>query len=120
VRFLIDMPLSPDFVIWLAARGHDAVHASAVGLLRAGDAEILDRARWERRIILTADLDYPRLLATTHPQSGGLILSRGGNYSDREIEDRLARVFALVPNEEIATSLLVVEKTRIRRRRLPF
>jgi len=82
--------------------------------------EILDHAKRERRTILTADLDYPRLLATTNPESSGLILFRGGNYSDREIEDRLARVFALVPDEEIATSLLVVEKTRIRRRRLPF
>ncbi|MBP1777589.1 MAG: hypothetical protein H6Q86_3599 [candidate division NC10 bacterium] len=120
MRFLIDMPLSPGLVIWLAARGHDAVHASAVGLLRAADVEILDHAKRERRTILTADLDYPRLLATTNPESSGLILFRGGNYSDREIEDRLARVFALVPDEEIATSLLVVEKTRIRRRRLPF
>ena len=45
---------------------------------------------------------------------------RGGNYSDGDVKDRLARVFALAPNEEIATSLLGVEKTRIRRRRLPF
>jgi len=120
VRFLVDMPLSPSLVMWLAAKGHDAVHASTIGLLRASDVEILERARLERRIILTADLDYPRLLATTHPEAAGLILFRGGNYSDREIEDRLARVFVVVSDEDIATSLLVVENTRIRRRRLPL
>ena len=32
MRLLIDMPLSPGLVIWLAARGHDAVHAFAFGV----------------------------------------------------------------------------------------
>jgi len=31
VRFLIDMPLSPNLVMWLAAKGHDAVHTSTIG-----------------------------------------------------------------------------------------
>ena len=96
------------------------MHASAIGLAKASDAEILERATLERRTVLTADLDYLRLLATTHRESSGLILFRGGSYSEREILDRLARVLALASEAEIATSLFVVEKNRIRRRGLPF
>ncbi len=38
---------------------HDATHASDVGLDRALDLEVLEAARIEDRIVVTADLDYP-------------------------------------------------------------
>jgi predicted nuclease of predicted toxin-antitoxin system len=63
VRFLIDMPLSPALVPWLAHQGHDAVHAAGLGLHRSTDSEIMARAKHEARTVVTADLDYPRLLA---------------------------------------------------------
>jgi predicted nuclease of predicted toxin-antitoxin system len=65
VKFLVDMPLPPALARWLAAQGHDAVHADAVGLGRSTDREILTRARQEARTVVTADLDYPRLPALT-------------------------------------------------------
>ena len=65
VKFLVDMPLPPALAHWLAAQGHDAVHASAMGLDRSTDREILTRSRQETRTVVTADLDYPRLLALT-------------------------------------------------------
>jgi predicted nuclease of predicted toxin-antitoxin system len=49
VNFLIDMPLSPGLAAWLREQGHDAVHAADIGLHRASDAEILVRAKRERR-----------------------------------------------------------------------
>ena len=41
----LDMPLPPAFARWLVTLGHDAVHASAVGLDRSADAKILTRER---------------------------------------------------------------------------
>ena len=64
MRFLVDMPLSPELANWLRAEGHDAVHASAISLYKASDAEILSVAASQNRVIITADLDFPRLLAT--------------------------------------------------------
>lgn len=63
MKFLIDMPLSPKLAVWLMQQGHDAVHALELGLARASDTEILERARRAQRMVVTADLDYPRLLA---------------------------------------------------------
>jgi predicted nuclease of predicted toxin-antitoxin system len=69
---------------------------------------------------VTADLDYPRLLALTQAEGPGLILFRGGNYSEQETVERLMRALEMIPNEELPSSIVVIEKGRIRRRRLPI
>lgn len=114
------MPLSPELAVWLVQQGHDAVHALNVGLARASDAVILEQACSEQRVVVTADLDYPRLLALAQAEEPGLILFRGGNYSEQEAVDRLRRTLETIPNEELPNSIVVIEKRRIRRRRLPL
>ncbi len=120
MKFLIDMALSPQLAHWLELRGHDAVHARNIGLHRAPDAQIMAIALDEGRVVVTADLDYARLLALTRAEAPALILFRGGNYSEAEAVERLAKALELVPAEEIQTSIVVIEKRRIRRRRLPL
>ncbi|MBI4615188.1 MAG: DUF5615 family PIN-like protein [Planctomycetes bacterium] len=120
MKFLVDMPLSPGLATWLREEGHDALHALESGLDRASDAEILARARLEQRVILTADLDYPRLLALTGAVGPGLILFRGGNYSEEEAKLRLARALKAIPLQDLPSYVVVIEKGRIRRRRLPM
>lgn len=85
MNFLVDMPVSPDLAAWLSQLGHDAVHASQIGLDRASDEVLIQGARQENRVVVTADLDFPRLLALTGAEGPGLILFRGGNYSEREM-----------------------------------
>jgi predicted nuclease of predicted toxin-antitoxin system len=79
VKFLVDMPLSPALAHWLATRGHDAVHASALGLDRASDTEILAHATRDNRAVIPADLDYPRLLAIAEAAGPSVVLFRGGD-----------------------------------------
>ena len=78
------MPVTPEAVAHLARHGHEAVHAAAVGLATVSDAEVLAVARREARVVITADLDYPRCLALESAQGPGIILFRGGSYSDSE------------------------------------
>ena len=120
MKFLVDMPLSPERAVWLTQRGHDAQHVSKLGLARAADGEILERARAEHRVVVTADLDYPRLLALAQLDGPGLILFRGGNYSEQETVDRLKRTLEMIPEGELSNSVIVIEKGRIRQRRLPL
>jgi predicted nuclease of predicted toxin-antitoxin system len=120
MKFLVDMPLSPALADWLAGQGYDAVHALNAGLARAADSAIIERARSEQRVVITADLDYPRLLALTQAERPGVILFRGGEYSEQDAVERLTRVLELIPGEELTDSMVVVEKARIRRRRLPL
>ncbi len=80
----------------------------------------MERARNEKRVIITADLDFPRLLALVQAEDPGLILFRGGNYSEQEATERLAHVFEAIPQKELPNSIVIIEKSRIRRRRLPI
>jgi len=120
MKFLVDMPLSPGVARWLVSEGHDALHASEIGLSSSPDTAILKRARDDERVILTADLDYPRLLALTGNQGPGLVLFRGGNFSEDDCLARLKQVLQLIPESDLATCIIVVEEDRIRRRRLPI
>lgn len=89
---LLDMPVSRSLLSVLEAHGHRGVHAQEIGLDRAADREVLAVARYENRVVITADLDYPRLLALSAAEGPALILFRGGNYSDAEMCDLLERV----------------------------
>lgn len=70
--------------------------------------------------MVTADLDFPRLLAISQAEGPGLILFRGGNYSECEAVERLRAALERVPEERLPRSIVVVEKDRIRRRDLPI
>jgi len=120
LKFLVDMPVTPQAVPHLQDKGHDAVHASAVGLSSRPDSEILDRARAEGRIVVTADLDYPRLLALLKAASPGVILFRGGSYSDAEMLALLDRVLLQAAELDLEHSITVVDQHRVRRRALPI
>lgn len=114
------MPLSPVLARWLQANGHDAVHAATIGLEQTSDADIIARAAAETRTIITADLDYPRLLALARAAAPSLILFRGGDWSDADTIVRLAEILGGLSEAEIEGSILVVERDRLRRRRLPI
>ncbi len=120
MKFLVDMPLSPELAVWLVRQGHDAVHASEVGLDRVSDAAILECARDEQRVMVTTDLDFARLLTLQQAEGPGLILFRSGNYSEQETIERLRRALDTIPDEELPSSIVIIEKGRIRRRRLPL
>jgi len=120
VKFLVDMPLSPRLVEWLNEQGHPSMHAVEAGLAQASDEHVLEYARSQGQIIITADLDYPRLLALTGEATPGIILFRGGDYSEREVRERLRTTFKAISSEVFASSVVVIEKTRVRRRPLPL
>jgi predicted nuclease of predicted toxin-antitoxin system len=120
VKFLIDMPLPPALAVWLQSQGHDAVHALNLGLDRAPDTEIIERAMTDKRTIITADLDYLRLLALSHATGPSLVLFRGADWAENAVIERMNDLLRSLSAEEIEQSILVVDPDRIRRRRLPI
>lgn len=59
------MNVSPDLAADIAAFGHDVVHWSHIGDHRATDVSILNWARDHGRVLVTHDLDFAAILATT-------------------------------------------------------
>lgn len=120
MSFLIDMPISPEVSRWLKEKGYDAVHAADIGLHKTPDKEIIETAKKQKRIIITADLDYPQILALSGASSPGIILFRGGNYSDSEMLSLISRVLEKFTEAELVDAISVVDKHRIRRIKLPI
>jgi len=84
MRFLADMGISPRTVEYLNAQQHDATHLHNQALDRASDSIILKKAREEKRILLTHDLDFGELLAASGRMSPSVIIFRLRNmHPDR-------------------------------------
>ena len=64
MRLIVDNALSPTLADLLRNAGHEAVHVREVGLHRASDEEIFERATAEDFILVSADTDFATLLAT--------------------------------------------------------
>lgn len=120
MKILLDMPVTPQLINVLKKYGHEGVHAYQIGKDRAPDIELLNLARRENRVIITADLDFPRLLALSSASGPGIILFRGGNYSDDEMCDLLERVLESVPVDDLEKSICVVDHSRVRVTHLPI
>jgi predicted nuclease of predicted toxin-antitoxin system len=122
MKFIIDQPVSPRLAEWLRsadAGSHDAVHVRERGMSKARDAELVEVARDEGRVLVTSDLDFARLLALAGMRSPGLILFRAGNVSDREMLALLRRVLESVSAELLVCSAVVVDEHTIRVASLP-
>jgi predicted nuclease of predicted toxin-antitoxin system len=81
---------------------------------------IVARAKQESRTVITADLDYPRLLAVARASEPSLILFRNGDWTEDQVRTRLGDILAGLTERDIAQSIIVVDRDRVRRRRLPI
>jgi predicted nuclease of predicted toxin-antitoxin system len=69
MKLLVDRNLSPRWVPFLLDAAHEAVHWSTVGKADATDSEIMAFAAANDCVILTNDLDFAAILASTHHKS---------------------------------------------------
>ena len=120
MKFLLDMPVSALLLDVLQAHGHSGVHAFQIGMDRAPDSMLLELADRENRVIITADLDFPQMLALSAAVGPGVILFRGGSYSDKEMCGLLERVLHEIPPDKLQNSICVVDKKRVRVTKLPI
>jgi predicted nuclease of predicted toxin-antitoxin system len=121
VRFLLDQNLSTRLADLLVDAGHDVVHTSQLGLSRADDLTVLERAAAERRILVSADTDFGVLLAQAHRRQPSLILLR----RERPRRPQAQATLLLGHLDRLAADLdegavVVLEEARVRIRRLPI
>ncbi len=120
MRFLADAGISPATVEFLRHQSHDAVHIHSLGMQRAPDREIVDRARLEARVILTFDLDFGDLLAAGVLERPSVVIFRLADERSTSVNQRLAAVLAERAADLEAGALILVEDRRYRVRKLPF
>jgi predicted nuclease of predicted toxin-antitoxin system len=67
-RLLLDQGLPASTAVLLRQSGWDVVHVSEIGMSRASDTDIVQRARAELRVCVTLDADFHSLLASRDPR----------------------------------------------------
>lgn len=120
MRFLADAGISPRTVELLSQHGHDVVHVRTLGMDRATDRAIVERARAEARVVLTFDLDFGDILALGVRDKPSVIILRLADERSEIVNARLATLLKERSQELEAGALILVEDTRYRVRRLPI
>jgi predicted nuclease of predicted toxin-antitoxin system len=120
VRFLVDMCVDVRVAQWLRDQGHDSIHLRELGLIRLPNGEIFRRAASERRTVLTIDLDFGEIAASTSDAPARVIVLRLRNTRFLHVIDRLS---AILPGAAAALergAVVSVEEARHRVRALPI
>jgi len=124
MKFLADMGVSPRCVEWLRAQGYDAIHLFEQGLHKSSDIEILYKAKYESRIILTMDLDFARLAYKVNANDlPTVVIFRLSDQRPYNIQNKLSVILPILKNcleQEQGSIILSVSDDKIRVRRLPI
>jgi len=120
MKILIDMNLSPTWVGFLSEAGFDPVHWSAVGAMTAPDTEVMKWAAERDYMVLTADLDFGAILATTQGTRPSVVQVRSDNLSPRAIGKAVTAALRQTERELSEGALVSVDGARARLRILPL
>jgi predicted nuclease of predicted toxin-antitoxin system len=94
------------------------LHASEVGLAGAADERVFQWAQEERAIIVTFDEDFADARLYPLGSHAGVIRLRVWPTTVEQTQDALERLLASVPDEDLLQSLVIINRVRIRIRRL--
>jgi predicted nuclease of predicted toxin-antitoxin system len=120
MRLLLDNNLSPRLVELLTVQGWDVGHVRALGLRAAKDEAVLETARNDGRVLVSADTDFGALLAASHDPGPSIVLVR--RVVGRRVEDMAGILIANLPQVEEDLrlgSIVVIGDDSLRIRRLP-
>ena len=120
MRFLADAGISPRTVSFLDQLGHDIRHVRTLGMQRAPDVEITERARADGAVVLTFDLDFGDVLALGVLEKPSVIIFRLADERPESVNPRLATVIEERSADLESGALVLVEDSRYRVRKLPI
>jgi predicted nuclease of predicted toxin-antitoxin system len=120
VRLLVDMNLSPAWVTYLAAAGHEAEHWATIGPTGAADSTLMAYARERGSVVLTHDLDFGAILAATGGRKPSVVQIRADRLSPTMIGPQVVSALRQLEPELAAGALLSVDPGRTRVSLLPL
>jgi predicted nuclease of predicted toxin-antitoxin system len=118
MRFLADMGVSLRTVAWLRASGRDAVHLREEGLHRLANGAIFQKGHAEQRIVLTFDLDFGEIVASSAGSLVSVVLFRLQDTRTEHVNRRLESVLNSSAADRLSGAIVVVEDSRHRVRKL--
>ncbi len=120
LNILIDMNLTPLWVVEFQRAKHFATHWSTVGAPNAPDSKIMEWARTHECIVFTHDLDFGAILAVTNRRGPSVVQIRTAN----PIPSHCGHLVLSAIEEHGALlqegALLTIDEDRMRIRILPI
>ena len=121
MKLLVDANLSPYVSGLLRLQGYDTTHVRDIGLLSASDVRIMSAATQLCTAVVTADTDFPMLLALSGgTQPSVVLLRKASGLSPQEQAGLLLECLPGVEADLVAGSIVTVSPDRVRVRRLPI
>lgn len=120
MKFLLDMGVAQRTAEFLRDQGFDAVHLREQQLQRLPDEQIVQKALTEKRIILTHDLDFSRIVALSGDPFPSVITFRLSDMRAPVVNRYLFDVLQRFSNELAGGALISVSDQAIRIRQLPI
>lgn len=120
LRLLADVHISPVTVEALRSQGYDIVRTTDSLPATAADAEILELARVEGKVVLTQDLDFSMLVALSNYGLPSLITLRLSSAKPDVVVQRLLAVLPIVETELAEGSAITINDDLVRVRKLPI
>lgn len=119
MKLLLDQGLPRSAAETLRGRGVDCLHVGELGMSRAADQAILDRATAEGRIVATLDADFHTLLALAGASGPSVIRIRIEGLRGPQVATLISEILSQCGEDLRAGALVSVEPGRIRSHRLP-
>ena len=117
MRFLLDQDVYAITAVLVRNLGHDVATASELGLARASDQEILEKAIATDRVLITRDRHFGALIFVRKIEAGVIYMRfQPARLADVHVE--LARVLSAYDEGELRCAFIVVESDKHRIRRL--
>jgi len=119
-RLLLDQGLPRSAAALLTQAGWDVIHVSEIGMHRADDMDILQRARSEGCICVTLDADFHSLLAVSGELRPSVIRIRKEGLDATALAALLQGIWSSIEDVLDGGALVTVTERSIRIRRLPI
>jgi predicted nuclease of predicted toxin-antitoxin system len=120
LKALLDMNLSPDLIDDLRSGGWEASHWSRVGLVSASDHTIMHWARNNDYVVVSHDLDFGDILASSNSNKPSVILVRTQDLLGEDLSGAICA--ALEQHQEMLAigALIIITLHKMRVRVLPL
>jgi predicted nuclease of predicted toxin-antitoxin system len=120
VKFLADVHISPQTVLFLRRLQHDVTRVGEVLRSTSTDEDIIDHAAAQDRVVLTQDLDFSAIMALSGRSKPTVVTLRLASSRVDYVNTVLERVLPQIENEALAGSLVTVADHDFRCRSLPL
>lgn len=120
LRFVADVHISPLTVTALKLQGYDIVRSTDLLPATAADAEILEFARVDGRIVVTQDLDFSMLVALSKQSQPSLITLRLSFAKPDVVTQKLLEVLPTLESELTEGIAVTINDDTVRIRKLPM